>query len=64
MVGGAPTDFLEVKTEPMRALLSVKGNVPEGLVITLDDAVKKLQGLQVVNGIDWSAVEKWQTPGV
>jgi uncharacterized protein (DUF342 family) len=56
---GSPADYLEIKAEPQRAILTVKGAVAAaGLALTRDDVAKKLQGMGVVEGVDWTAVDR------
>ena len=56
---GNPGDYLEIKTEPQRAVLTIKGALATaGLTLTREDVAKKLQGLKVVKGVDWSAVDR------
>ncbi len=56
---GGPADYLEIKTEPNRAVLTIKSSFEmTGQKMTRDNVAQKLQGLQVVNGIDWSAVDR------
>lgn len=52
-------DFIEIKTEPMRATLLLKSGLSSsGLTVTKEDAEKKLAELKVVFGIDGPAIEK------
>jgi uncharacterized protein (DUF342 family) len=54
-----PGDYLEIKTEPQRAVLTIKGAVATaGVSLTRDDVAKKLQSLKVVKGVDWTAVDR------
>jgi uncharacterized protein (DUF342 family) len=56
---GSPGDYLDIKVEPQRAILTIKGAIAaSGLTLTRDDVAKKLQGLKVVKGVDWSAVDR------
>lgn len=56
---GTPGDYLEIKAEPQRATLTIKGGIINaGLPLTREDISKKLQGLNVVNGVDWAAVDR------
>jgi uncharacterized protein (DUF342 family) len=56
---GSPGDYLEIKAEPQRATLTIKSAVAlAGVTITRDDVAKKLQGLAVINGVDWAAVDR------
>lgn len=56
---GGPADYLEIKAEPQRAVLTINSAITNaGLALTRDDVAKKLQGMGVSEGIDWSAVER------
>ena len=56
---GSPADYLEIKAEPQRAVLTIKGAIAAaGLTLTRDDVAKKLQGMGVVEGCDWTAVDR------
>lgn len=56
---GSPGDFLDIKAEPQRATLTIKSAIAlAGLTLTRDDVAQKLQSLQVVEGIDWAAVDR------
>ncbi|HKP97779.1 MAG TPA: FapA family protein [Fibrobacteria bacterium] len=56
---GSPADYLEIKAEPQRAVLTIKGAIARaGLSLTREDVAGKLQSLQVVNGVDWTAVDR------
>ncbi len=56
---GSPADYLEIKAEPQRAVLTIKGAIAAaGLSPSRDDVAKKLQGMGVVGGIDWAAVDR------
>lgn len=56
---GGPADYLEIKAEPQRAVLTINSAVTAaGITLTRDDVAKKLQGLGVAEGIDWNAVER------
>lgn len=56
---GTSGDYLEIKAEPSRATLTIKGGIINaGLTLTREDISKKLQGLKVVNGVDWAAVDR------
>jgi uncharacterized protein (DUF342 family) len=56
---GAAADYLELKTEPLRAVLTIKGAIANaGVPLTRDDVARKLQGQEVVNGVDWTAVDR------
>jgi uncharacterized protein (DUF342 family) len=56
---GSPGDYLEIKVEPQRAVMTIKGALAaNGLTLTREDVAKKLQGLKVVKGVDWSAVDR------
>jgi uncharacterized protein (DUF342 family) len=55
---GNPGDYLEIKAEPQRAVMTIKGSLATaGLTLTREEVAKKLQGLKVVKGVDWSAVD-------
>jgi uncharacterized protein len=57
-VGGA-ADYLEIKTEPNRAILTIKGFIANaGLELTREHVAEKLKSLQVVHGIDWNAIDR------
>ncbi len=54
-----PGDYLEIKTESQRAVMTIKGALAAaGLTVTREDVAKKLQSLKVVKGVDWSAVDR------
>lgn len=56
---GSPSDYLEIKAEPQRATLTIKSTIAlSGINLTRDYVAKKLQELQVVNGVDWAAVDR------
>ncbi|MEO7425910.1 MAG: FapA family protein [Fibrobacteria bacterium] len=56
---GGEADYLEIKTEPNRAVLSINGNIANaGLTVTREHLAEKLRSLQVVNGIDWTAIDR------
>lgn len=56
---GSPGDYLEIKTEPMRATLTIRGAIATaGFPITKEDIAKKLAAAQVTYGVDWTAVDK------
>ncbi|MDB5105691.1 MAG: hypothetical protein JWP91_3380 [Fibrobacteres bacterium] len=56
---GTAADYLDIKAEPQRATLTIKGAVAQsGITLTRDDVAKKLQGLLVVEGVDWAAVDR------
>jgi uncharacterized protein (DUF342 family) len=56
---GNPGDYLEIKAEPQRAVLTIKAGVAAlATPLTREDVAKKLQGLKVVKGVDWSAVDR------
>jgi uncharacterized protein len=56
---GGPADYLEIKTEPPRAVLTIKSAIAlAGFALTREDVAQKLQALQVVNGIDWAAIDR------
>jgi uncharacterized protein (DUF342 family) len=57
-VGGAG-DYLEIKVEPMRAILTIHAAIANtGMALTREDVAKKLQALKVVKGVDWPAVDR------
>jgi len=54
-----PGDYLEIKTESQRAIMTIKGAIAAaGLTLTREEVAKKLQSLKVVKGVDWSAVDR------
>lgn len=56
---GSPGDYLEIKAEPQRAIMIIKGAIATaGLAVTREDVAKKLQSLKVSAGVDWSAVDR------
>jgi uncharacterized protein (DUF342 family) len=56
---GHPGDYLEIKVEPQRAVMTIKSTLASaGLNLTREDVARKLQGLKVVKGVDWSAVDR------
>ncbi|MEO6097108.1 MAG: FapA family protein [Fibrobacteria bacterium] len=56
---GSAADYLEIKTEPQRAVLTIKGAIAAaGVTLTRDDVAKKLQSLGVVDGFDWAAMDR------
>lgn len=56
---GTPGDYLEIKAEPQRATLTIKSAIAAaGVPLTREDVSKKLQGLKVIAGVDWSAVDR------
>jgi uncharacterized protein (DUF342 family) len=56
---GTSGDYLEIKAEPQRATLTIKSAIASaGLPLSREDISKKLQGLKVINGVDWSAVDR------
>jgi uncharacterized protein (DUF342 family) len=56
---GAADDYLELKAEPLRAVLTIKGAIAHaGLALTRDDVARKLRSQEVVNGVDWAAVDR------
>jgi uncharacterized protein len=56
---GSPADYLEIKAEPQRAILTIKSTITAaGLSLNREDVAKKLQGMGVVGGVDWTAVER------
>ena len=60
--GSSAADFIEIKTEPMRATLLIKSGVGgSGFALTKEEVGKKLAELKVIFGIDWPAIEKMLT---
>src|SRR6187549_1509589 len=56
---GGPADYLEIKAEPQRAILSINSAVTvAGITLTREDIAKKLQALGVCEGIDWATVDR------
>lgn len=56
---GNPGDYLEIKVEPNRAVMTIKGSIAAaGLALAREDVARKLQSLKVVKGVDWSAVDR------
>jgi uncharacterized protein (DUF342 family) len=56
---GTGADYLEIKTEPTRATLTIKGSIVlAGIVLTQDDIAKKLTSLGVIFGVDWATVDR------
>ncbi len=56
---GTAADYLELKAEPIRATLTIKGSIVlAGITLTQDDIAKKLTALGVIFGIDWAAVDR------
>lgn len=56
---GSPADYLEIKAEPQRAILTINSAVTAaGITLTRDHIANKLQGLGVAEGIDWAAVDR------
>src|SRR5690606_14376142 len=57
--GARGGDYLEIKAEPMRAVLTIRGEAEAaGISVTREDVAAKLTGLQIVHGVDWSAVDR------
>src|SRR4051812_39157355 len=56
---GNPGDYLEIKAEPQRAVMTIKGAIAAaGLSLTHEDVAKKLLAMKVVRGVDWPAVDR------
>lgn len=56
---GGPADYLEIKAEPQRAVLTINSAVAAaGIALSREDIAKKLQGLGVAEGVDWTAVDR------
>lgn len=56
---GGPSDYLEIKAEPQRAILTINSAVTvAGITLTREDVAKKLQALSVSEGIDWTTVDR------
>ncbi len=59
---GSPGDYLEIKAEPQKAVLTIRGGIINaGLTLSREDVAKKLQGMAVITGVDWSAVDRMIT---
>jgi hypothetical protein len=57
--GARAGDYLEIKAEPMRAVLTIRREAEgAGVAITREDVAAELARLQIVHGVDWQAVDR------